>query len=151
FPAGQVLLSAVSRPGTCSINGTTLTCDLGELDAGEEVEVEVSVRATAIGQFQETVVLSVDGDPNPDNNLSSGILTVLGPPALTLQASVAEGVAAEIIWPALAEGFVLEETTSLRAPLLWKPTEQPSLVGDTFRFPIMVEMGNHFYRLRAPD
>jgi len=151
FPAGQVLLSAVSSAGTCSINGTTLTCALGNVDAGEDVEVEVSVRATVAGPFEQKVTLSVDGDPNTDNNSSSLILTVLAPPALTLQASAVEGVAAELTWPASAQGLFLEETPSLLPPVTWKPTEQPSLVGDTFRFPIVVGIGNRFYRLRSPE
>jgi len=151
FPTGHVLLSTASSAGTCSINGTTLTCDFGNLDAGEEIALEVSVRATATGQFPLMVSISAAGDPNPDNNLSSQSLAILALPSLTLQSSVAEGAAAEITWPAIAQGLLLEETTSLQPPAIWRPTEQPSLVGDTLRFPVVVEMGNRFYRLRLPD
>lgn len=151
FPAGHVLLSAASSARTCTIDSTRLTCDFADLDAGEVVAVEVSVRATASGQFPLTVGISADGDPNPGNDSSSHILTVLAPPSLTLRPNLTEGVAAEIAWPALAQGVLLEETTSLRPPVIWKPTEQPSLEGDTLRFPVVVEMGNRFYRLRFPD
>ena len=65
-------LTVVSYPDECVLDGTTLTCDLGDLAAGDSVSLEVEVTVDDTGLF--TNVTSVDSntpDPDPDNNDSS--------------------------------------------------------------------------------
>jgi uncharacterized repeat protein (TIGR01451 family) len=65
-------LTVTGVPDECELSGTTLTCDLGDLAAGDSVSLEVEVRIDDPGLFQN--VATVDSntpDPDPDNNDSS--------------------------------------------------------------------------------
>jgi hypothetical protein len=151
FPAGHTLLSAISTIGTCSINGSALTCDIGNLDGGKVAVVTVAVSAGAPGEVTHTFNVASDGDPNLINNSSSKALAVLGPPALSFRIDPSEGAPDEIAWSALAEGLRLEETTSLAPPVVWNALDQGSLFGDRFAVPVVSNTGNRFFRLRSPD
>ncbi len=146
FPAGLVLLSASSTSGTCSIDGARLTCDIGSLQPGKDVAVEIVVRPGEKGEFPLTVTISSSGDPNPGNDSHTANIMVLLPPSIILRTNPVGGLA-ELVWPALVEGMVLEESTGLEPPVIWRPLGEPSLRGDTLRVQVFPGPGNRFFRL----
>ncbi len=65
-------LTVISYPDECVLTGTTLTCDIGDLAAGDSVSLEVEVTVDDTGLFRNvTSVDSTTPDPDPDNNDSS--------------------------------------------------------------------------------
>jgi uncharacterized repeat protein (TIGR01451 family) len=74
-------LTVVSYPDECDLSGTTLTCDLGDLAAGDSVSLEIEATIDETGRF--TNVASVGSrtpDPDPDNNESTaGVLVTQSP------------------------------------------------------------------------
>lgn len=147
IPAALQILSVLSSKGTCSITGSTLTCDFGPLASGEHALVRVSVLAEAAGRFPLSLSVTGENDSNPANNAVSDTLAVGEAFSLSLRLED-EGGLPELSWSALAEGLVVEEATSLQAPVRWVPAAAPSLVGDLFRVPVILGSENRFFRLR---
>ena len=151
LPAGLNFLGAVSSQGSCSFNSGTLTCAAGTLGVGASVSVTLQVRPTLSGPLTHTAtVSSATADPVPANHASALTFIVRGPPELFLIPGGPGSSGVEILWSALAEGFVLEETTSLRPPVVWTPAAAPSLFGGTLQTPATLSVTNRFYRLRLP-
>lgn len=148
IPATLQILSVLSSTGTCSILGSTLTCDFGPLASGEHARVRVSVLAEAAGRFPLSLSVTGENDSNPANNSVSDTLAVGEAFSLSLRLEDEGGLPAELRWSALAEGLVVEEAASLRAPVRWVPAAAPSLVGDLFRVPVILGSENRFFRLR---
>jgi uncharacterized repeat protein (TIGR01451 family) len=65
-------LTVTGIPDECELDGTTLTCDIGDLAAGDTVSLEVEGTIDDPGVFQNVASVDADTpDPNPDNNDSS--------------------------------------------------------------------------------
>ena len=151
LPAGLSFIAATSSQGSCSFSSGTLTCAVGTLAPGATATVNLQVRPTISGPLTHTAaVSSATADPVPANNTSVLTFTVQGPPMLVLIPGGPGSGTAELLWPALAEGFVLEETTSLTPPVVWTPAATPSLSGGTLQAPTTSPVANRFYRLRLP-
>jgi uncharacterized repeat protein (TIGR01451 family) len=81
LPAGVTFVSSVPGAPTCSLAGSTLTCDLGALPAGgsSAVTINVTVNAGASGILVNTATVSgSETDPDPGNN-SASASTAVGP------------------------------------------------------------------------
>jgi uncharacterized repeat protein (TIGR01451 family) len=61
-------VSATSSQGTCDRNGRTVTCVLGDLNAGATATIEIAVRPQKTGTISNTATVASDNDPNPANN-----------------------------------------------------------------------------------
>lgn len=70
FPDGVILRSINTPTGSCSSDGTS--CALGQINAGEQVEVviEIGVNDTNVRQFGATVS-AASTDSNADNNIDA--------------------------------------------------------------------------------
>jgi uncharacterized repeat protein (TIGR01451 family) len=70
-------VTVVSLPDECDLDGSTLTCAVGDVAAGDSLSLEVEVTIDDTGLFRN--VASVDSqtpDPDPDNNDSSAQVLV---------------------------------------------------------------------------
>ncbi len=74
LPASLTYLSADPGVGSCAHSGGTVTCDLGDMAAGDSVLITVVVETEAVGAVTDLSplnVVEVDSDTddnNPDNN-----------------------------------------------------------------------------------
>jgi uncharacterized repeat protein (TIGR01451 family) len=69
LPAGVTYVSVISSQGNCNKSGSTITCNLGEMDKGESATIDLVVKAVAAGVVSNTAsVKGTPGDPNTKNN-----------------------------------------------------------------------------------
>ena len=69
LPASVVLLSTGASQGSCTVQGTLVTCALGPIAPAGAATVTITVRPTAQGTIRNTAVVTGDRpDPNPGNN-----------------------------------------------------------------------------------
>ncbi|MGQ0678380.1 MAG: choice-of-anchor P family protein [Actinomycetota bacterium] len=77
LPAGVTFVSAVSTIGSCAEAAGTVTCDIGNLGAGQSAVITIKVTPTAAGQIENTVsVTGTEPDPDPTNNTATTTTTV---------------------------------------------------------------------------
>jgi uncharacterized repeat protein (TIGR01451 family) len=91
IPSGLTFVSSSSTQGTCA-GTTTVTCDIGTVDAGAANDVTVTIVATAGPAATPSVtntatVSSSTTDPNDQNNDATAQTTVDPPPSADLQLS----------------------------------------------------------------
>jgi uncharacterized repeat protein (TIGR01451 family) len=90
LPAGLSLVSVTPSAGLCG-GTTTVTCDFGDLPAGQSVTVKVTATPIRTGTFINTAsVKSSDLDPVPSNNKAAQSTTLV-PLVLTLTPSTVYG------------------------------------------------------------
>jgi len=66
--------------GSCSVSGSTVTCNLGTMAPGAMATINIPVEATATGNITNTVtVVATEADPNLANNTASVILNSTNP------------------------------------------------------------------------
>ncbi len=156
LPAGVQLIFPPSGADCMEVNNL-ITCQLGNLPAGGELTIRISVAITGGPYLTNQVTVSSSGaDPNLADNTAS-LLTILKgappPPALTnvvLSAAFQVNTIA-LSWPAEAEGFALESAASLTQPVAWLAvTETPVVSGGTKTVTIPASAGPSFFRLRKP-
>jgi uncharacterized repeat protein (TIGR01451 family) len=82
LPERTVFASATPSQGSCSENGGTVVCNLGELDVGATATVQIQVDQTdATAPFQSSaLVVPVEPDPNPRNNFDTEATATSGYP-----------------------------------------------------------------------
>ena len=69
LPANLTYAGAVTPVGTCSGSGQDVSCELGDLDPGEQVLVVISVNVLEGGEFTNCAdAASPTPDPDPSNN-----------------------------------------------------------------------------------
>jgi uncharacterized repeat protein (TIGR01451 family) len=88
LPSGVSYQSATSSQGSCSESGGSVTCNLGEIPAGNSVTISIRVTPLAAGTITNTA--SVHGgqtDPAGGNNSASEETTVTAGPDLALTKS----------------------------------------------------------------
>jgi uncharacterized repeat protein (TIGR01451 family) len=61
-------VSATPSQGTCDRSGRTVTCALGDLNAGATATIEIAVRPQRTGTISNTATVASDNDPDPANN-----------------------------------------------------------------------------------
>ncbi|REK39850.1 MAG: DUF11 domain-containing protein [Actinobacteria bacterium] len=74
LPATVTYVSATTGTGTCSHAAGVVTCDLGDLSAGDSVTITVVVETEAVGEVTDPTVINVvqvsssTNDDDPSNN-----------------------------------------------------------------------------------
>lgn len=72
LPAGVELIEAQPTQGSCSIQGQTVNCSLGDIPASGDAEIILTVRANLPGVIQNVAqAASSTSDPSPNNNAAS--------------------------------------------------------------------------------
>ncbi len=81
---GMQFVSATATQGSCSLNATTVECNLGALAVGAVAAVTLRVRVSREGTLTNTAeVTAAETDSNPVDNAASAMVTVT--PAADLQ------------------------------------------------------------------
>jgi uncharacterized repeat protein (TIGR01451 family) len=79
---GQVsYVSATPSAGTCQKSGSTVTCDLGQLNAGATATVTIQVKAAKNGTASNTASLTSANDTNAANNIDTETTVINKKPA----------------------------------------------------------------------
>ena len=80
-PAGITYLSATTSQGTCVVTASLVTCDLGTIAPGQVVTINVTGRATQVGEHTNTATVtgSGGGEANPADNVDSATTVVPAP------------------------------------------------------------------------
>jgi uncharacterized repeat protein (TIGR01451 family) len=69
LPAGVALVSVSASQGTCAVAGSTVTCQLGNINPGAGVVVKTAVQPTAAGLLYNTAGVGMSTvDPSTANN-----------------------------------------------------------------------------------
>jgi uncharacterized repeat protein (TIGR01451 family) len=80
LPPGVTLVDATPSQGSCS-GTSTVACDLGDLAAGDQATVDLTVTGNAAGNVTNTAsVTSATPDPDGSNNQASATVTVASGP-----------------------------------------------------------------------
>src|SRR5215210_7321028 len=69
-------VSATTSAGTCDRTGNTVTCQLGQVDAGTNAVVTIVVKAKKSGTLSNTATVASPQDTNPANNSATAATTV---------------------------------------------------------------------------
>lgn len=85
LPSGVTFQSATASQGSCSQSGTTVTCSLGALSAGQTATVQIKVKPQQEGTITNTATIrATETDPNPANNRASTTTTARKPKPASL-------------------------------------------------------------------
>ncbi len=89
LPAGLSFVSAAPSQGSCSSQGSTVTCDLGAIDNNSSAQVTLTAKAVQPGEFTNSAS-AVSDPPDSNNGNNSGDFTgMIGESAdLSLKKSV---------------------------------------------------------------
>ena len=80
IPGGNTFVSASSTQGTCTLGGTTLTCDIGPMAAKATVTITLVTTPSAPGTITNTVVVMGDRpETTLANNTASASVVVVAP------------------------------------------------------------------------
>jgi uncharacterized repeat protein (TIGR01451 family) len=71
LPSQVSYVSATPSAGTCQKAGSTVTCDLGQINASASASVTITVKAAKNGTASNTATLTSADDTNPANNLDT--------------------------------------------------------------------------------
>ena len=85
LPVGTTFVgvSSTTVEASCNQEGQIVTCQLGGLDAGAAISLDIAVKTSAPGSIENLVTISASAtDPNPSNNTATSTTTVT-PSALT--------------------------------------------------------------------
>jgi uncharacterized delta-60 repeat protein/uncharacterized repeat protein (TIGR01451 family) len=149
LPPGASFVSAT--PAGYSVAGQLVSFpNLGNLGSLQQTTATIVVQPTAAATITDTASCSSSiTDPFKANN-SASVKTIVQLVAITAS-RVSGGLA--LSWPTNAGSYILESTTSLRAPAVWTPVTVPvpSLVGGQMTVVVPIGPGNRFYRLSAPS
>lgn len=78
----DIAFEAISHPDICSHSGGLVECNLGALDVGQVVAIDITVRAgeSALGERTNTATVTADNDPESPRANSATITIVEQPP-----------------------------------------------------------------------
>ena len=81
LPANLSFVSATSTLGTCSLNMSTVTCQLGTLPAGQMATIFVVAQANSTGTLVSNVagISGALADPNSENNEATSVTNIDAP------------------------------------------------------------------------
>ena len=88
LPSQVTFVSATSTQGTCALAGTTVNCTIGSMTNGSNVVITINVTASVFAAgtavANTATVNTTSSDPNPTNNYSSVISTIISPTAVNI-------------------------------------------------------------------
>jgi uncharacterized repeat protein (TIGR01451 family) len=79
LPSQVDYVSSSTTAGSCQHTGNTVTCDLGQINAGTSVTVTIVVKAKKSGSISNTASLTFADDTNAANNQDTEATTVSKP------------------------------------------------------------------------
>jgi uncharacterized repeat protein (TIGR01451 family) len=79
LPGDVDFVSATPSQGTCNQNGATVTCQLGQVNAGQTATVTIVVKTKKQGTLSNTAVVTSPNDTNATNNSATATTTVNNP------------------------------------------------------------------------
>ncbi|HEX3820228.1 MAG TPA: C25 family cysteine peptidase [Candidatus Sulfotelmatobacter sp.] len=107
---------STSTQGTCSEAGGVVTCQIGTMANGATVTVTILTQPGQPGMISNTATVTADQtDPNPSNNSSTWIETVVAPTLVTLKSFSAH--------------FGVDKNGANRAVLIWKTSGESHNLG----------------------
>ena len=142
---GSSFLSVTTDTGTCSQSKETVSCELGDVGADEEISVEVRARAVERGRLTNVAEVVASGGPpesEPDSNTSI-MRTHVGPPLVVVNDAFA--VDEDATLDVAAQG-VLENDSSLDAASL-----EALLVEDVDQGKLTLNVDGSFTYSPSPD
>jgi uncharacterized repeat protein (TIGR01451 family) len=71
LPSQVTYVSATPSAGTCQKSGSTVTCDLSQVNASASASVTITVKASKSGTASNTASLTSSDDTNATNNLDT--------------------------------------------------------------------------------
>ncbi len=147
MPAGLSVVRAASSTGSLSVVGRTLTWNVGSIPNGGSAVVTMIARATAVGTMVNRVTVGSDQvDLNPADNSATILTSVAATPALFVTRS---GGSVRVSWP-IVNGFELQSTPSLGAPIWTKVTNVPQQLSGNNVLTLPADGTARYYRLVAP-
>jgi uncharacterized repeat protein (TIGR01451 family) len=81
LPSQVSYVSATPSSGTCHKSGSTVTCDLGQVNAGASASVTIMVKAAKSGTASNTASLTFADDTNAANNADTETTVINKKPA----------------------------------------------------------------------
>jgi uncharacterized repeat protein (TIGR01451 family) len=80
LPEGVAVITVTASVGTCVVDESAITCDLGDLAVGQSATIVIVVTAPGVGgEIVNTAVVSArEPDPDQANNTTSETTTVIG-------------------------------------------------------------------------
>jgi uncharacterized repeat protein (TIGR01451 family) len=92
LPANIDFISVVSSQGSCALVGNTVVCDIGTMNSGTSVSIDIVVVPNALGTLTNSIrVARSAAETHPENNLALSIIPVSSPVITFSDASVPEG------------------------------------------------------------
>jgi uncharacterized repeat protein (TIGR01451 family) len=79
LPSQVDYLSSTASAGSCQRTGNTVTCDLGQVNAGATATVTIVVKAKKAGTLSNTAVVASGEDTSAANNSATAATTVSKP------------------------------------------------------------------------
>ena len=77
LPSGVDFVSATPTQGTCDRTGDTVTCQLGQVNAGNTARILIVVKTKKDGTLTNTATVATgSGDPNATNNTAQAVTAV---------------------------------------------------------------------------
>ncbi len=137
-----VLEEAAASRGAVQWEAERFTVQAGELAVGETVEVRLRLRAETAGAGRVQFELLRGPETADTASLPFVVLDTL--PTLRVEKT---DTGLDLSWPADASGFVLEETSSLEAPVWTRSLAFPLSDGNRYRLPLSPQGERRFYRL----
>ncbi len=81
LPSQVSYVSATPSAGTCQKAGSTITCDLGQVNSGASATVTITVKAAKNGTASNSATLTSADDTNATNNLDTETTVINKKPA----------------------------------------------------------------------
>jgi hypothetical protein len=146
LPPAVSFISA-APPGYTLAGGVVTFTNLGSLGSGAQTSATIVVKPSTAGTLTNTATIgSLVFDPLKGNNTVS-VKTLVEFPQIT---TTRTGSTLVIAWPADANAYTLERTTSLAPPAVWTPVATPPVrVGNQNTVTLTIGNGDEFFRLRA--
>jgi len=117
LPSAVTYQSSSATQGTCSLSGSTVTCNIGSMSNGQIVSITINVTATTTSTSSYAVntasVTSTTTDPNSSNNSASFSSTIASPNAVQL-----------VYFQAVPRSDVTSGITSQGVLLEWRTREE---------------------------
>lgn len=102
LPANVIFNSVSAGQGSCGHASGTVSCNIGQMSAGQVVQIQITVQAASNGAAINTAtVTSLTTDPNSANNTATAQTTI----GATVSADLALGKTANLTTTSVGSGF----------------------------------------------
>jgi uncharacterized repeat protein (TIGR01451 family) len=156
IPDGSTLQSATTSQGTCSL-GAVVLCDLGDLNSGGSVTIQITITPLSAGTLTNTATVSApQGDPNPADNTVVSTTTITGStynpgPAMTsISPDFVQAGSSSFALTINGSGFVSGSTVQLNSSALPTIFVSASQLSATVSATSVASMGWSWINVTSP-